>query len=231
MVLVNNGKGTMRVRNKWVGWDEGDIPSHRSGPVATPNLTLVKLKGILQQFFKLCDIDGDGDVTPAECELLDRQVAEVMDEQLGRVTDPTTDATDHRANWKAMDSDGDGSVSMQEYVLAQVSAVPRDSYEETYKQLVKAKAGVEELRRRKRCLHTRLEQIFRNAFRLADADGDRSLSLREVLALDEQLCAVLQGVQPRDANSGGQGGRPVPLASLLHWIATHFPSDFFWHVI
>jgi Ca2+-binding EF-hand superfamily protein len=46
---------------------------------------------------------------------------------------------------------------------------------------------VEELRRRKKYLQVRLEQIFLKAFKLCDVNNDGGVSMEECIVLDKQV--------------------------------------------
>lgn len=84
----------------------------RPPPVKRPNLAKTKLKQLFQMMFRLTDADGDGNVDVDECIVLDQQVAEVTGQQF--------DEAATRAAWKGMDIDGDGEVSIHEYVEMQM---------------------------------------------------------------------------------------------------------------
>ena len=57
----------------------------------------------------------------------------------------------------------------------------------TMRQIIK---DVQELRRRKRFLQTRLEGLFLKAFKLADVNGDGGVSMDECVVLDKQIAQV-----------------------------------------
>ena len=85
----------------------------RPPPVKRPNLAKTKLKQLFQTMFRLTDVDGDEDVSIEECITLDQQVAEV--------TGQAFDEAATRSAWSSMDVDGDGGVSVHEYVSTPVN--------------------------------------------------------------------------------------------------------------
>jgi hypothetical protein len=98
------------------GWDSAALPETEplSGvqdlpsPVRLPNLLKTKLKRALQEAYALCDADGDGEVSIAECVELGAQMAEA--------SGGTFDAKEARQRFHAMDRNDDGTVSVHEYV-------------------------------------------------------------------------------------------------------------------
>jgi Ca2+-binding EF-hand superfamily protein len=68
---------------------------------------------------------------------------------------------------------------------------------------------VEELRRRKKYLQVRLEQIFLKAFKLCDVNNDGDVSMEECIVLDKQVRWDHQN-KPLLSSFSAYGKRPLP---------------------
>lgn len=91
---------------------------------------------------------------------------------------------------------------------------------------------VEELRRRKKHLHARLEGLFLKAYKLCDVNNDGGVSMEECIVLDKQMAEVTGTLhlfienearrlwRSMDANGDGEVGEKEYVQHMMRTIPT-----------
>jgi Ca2+-binding EF-hand superfamily protein len=143
-----------------------------------------KLEQLFSRAFALCDVNRDGAVSRLECVSLDKQIA--------RVTGAKYDPDSTSKCWVNMDSDGDGDVTLSEYVQAQMTPIPLDDCPDVAELLDGILDGVDELRRQMVAAKQTLLNLFRTAFALCDVDGDGAVSRSECARIDKHMARILK---------------------------------------
>ena len=108
---------------------------------------------------------------------------------------------------------------------------PQD-YEEMCTVMQRVIKQVEELRRRKKHLHVRLEGLFLKAYKLCDVNNDGGVSMEECIVLDKQLAEVTGTLhlfienesrrlwRSMDANGDGEVGEKEYVQHMMGTVPT-----------
>ena len=105
---------------------------------------------------------------------VDRQECVVLDRLIARVSGQDFDPSTTTKVWKAMDADGDGDVTRDEYVGAQMAHVPLEECILMAAVLEEMLDGVDQLKLDMAAAKDHLKLLFQTSFRIAEADGPRS---------------------------------------------------------